>query len=50
MVALANALTRVSGIEISAEILRAFGIFCGAGLLFWLLSTTYGLDLSPGFF
>ncbi len=50
MTALAKVLTRASGIEISAGILRAVAIFCVAGLLFWLLAATYGQDLSPGFF
>ena len=50
MTALAKVLTRASGIEISAEILRAIAIFCGAALLFGLVVATYGIDLSPGFF
>lgn len=50
LAALAKVVRRASGIEISAEILRAIAIFCTAGLLFALLRATYGLDLSPGFF
>jgi len=50
MTALAKVLTRASGIEISAEILRAIAIFCCAALLFGLVVATYGIDLSPGFF
>jgi hypothetical protein len=50
MATLARVLSRASGIDISASILRAIAIFCVAGALFWLLRATYGLDLSPGFF
>jgi hypothetical protein len=34
----------------SNRITTHFLMFCGACLLVWLLSETYGLDLSPGFF
>ena len=37
---------RASGNEIKTHFL----LFLGACLLVWLLSETYGLDLSPGFF
>lgn len=50
MTALAKVLTSASGINISAEVLRAIAIFCVAGSLFWLLGATYGLDLSPSFY
>jgi hypothetical protein len=32
------------------EILKQLTMFCGAGMLVWLLMETYGLDLSLGFF
>jgi hypothetical protein len=32
------------------EILKQLAMFCGAGMLVWLLMETYGLDLSLGFF
>jgi hypothetical protein len=32
------------------EALKQFLMFCGAGLFVWLLTLTYGLDLSPGLF
>jgi len=47
MTALAKVLTRASGIEISAEILRAIAIFCGAALLFGLVVATYGIESRP---
>jgi hypothetical protein len=50
MAAVARALSRASGIDIDANTLRPILIFCGAGLLFWLLTMSYGIDLSPGFF
>ncbi len=31
------------------EILQQLAMFCGAGMLVWLLMETYGLDLSLGF-
>ena len=50
MIAIAKALSRVSGTEIDVEILKTFAMFCGVGLFVSLLLATYGLDLSPGFF
>ncbi len=35
---------------IQLAILKQLAMFCGAGILVWLLSETYGLDLSLGFF
>jgi hypothetical protein len=32
------------------EILKQLAMFCGAGMLVWLLMETYGLDLSLGLF
>ena len=32
------------------KILQQLAMLCGAGLLVWLLTMTYGVDLSPGFF
>jgi hypothetical protein len=50
MTAIAQAISRISGIEIKVDSLRAILIFCAVGLLLSLLFATYGLDLSPGFF
>jgi hypothetical protein len=50
MIAIAKALSRVSGTEVGVESLKTVAIFCGVGLLVSLLLVTYGLDLSPGFF
>jgi len=44
MAAVARALSRASGIDIDADTLRPILIFCGAGLLFWLLAMSYGID------
>jgi hypothetical protein len=44
---IANALARAfPASSLRASALRQFGLFCGA---VWLLSLTYGLDLSAGF-
>ncbi len=50
MVAIAKALSRVSGTQVNIETLKAIAIFCGAGLTVSLLLVSYGLDLSAGFF
>jgi hypothetical protein len=50
MVALARTLSRTTGINVDVETLKTVAIFCGIGLLVSLMSATYGLDLSPGFF
>lgn len=50
MIAIARALSRVSGTEVDVEILKTVAMFCGVGLFVSLLLATYGLDLSPGFF
>jgi hypothetical protein len=50
MVAIARALSRVSGTHVDIEILKTIAIFCGVGLTVSLLLASYGLDLSPGFF
>jgi hypothetical protein len=51
MTELARVLHRATGVHVDTDILRAIVIFCGAGLLLSLLTaSTYGLDLSPGFF
>ena len=48
MAALAKALSRASGATITVETLKTALVFCGVGLLAWLLS--YGLDMIAGFF
>lgn len=51
MIAIAKALSRVSGTEVDVESLKTVAMFCGVGLLASLLFlVTYGLDLGPGFF
>jgi len=50
MAALARALSRASGTNVDVATLKTIAIFCGVGLFASLLFTTYGLDLSPGFF
>jgi hypothetical protein len=48
---IANALARAfPASSLRAGAVRQFGLFCGAVLFVWLLSLTYGLDLSNGFF
>ena len=32
------------------DVLRQLALLCGAGLAVWVLTATYGLHLSPGFF
>jgi len=32
------------------EIFKQLAMFCGAVVVVWLLTATYGLDLSPGLF
>jgi hypothetical protein len=41
---------RVPANQGEAYILEQVVLFCAAGLFVTLLLTTYGLDLSPGFF
>lgn len=44
--AIANALVRVfPASSWQASVLKQTALFCGAALLVWLLSMTYGLDL-----
>jgi hypothetical protein len=50
MTAIAKVLSRVAGTQVEIETLKTIAMFCGVGLFVWLLSATYGLDLSPGFF
>ena len=51
MAAIAQTLSRLTGVEIDVETLEILVIFCGVGLTVSLLmALTYGLDLSPGFF
>ncbi len=50
MAAIAQAFSRVSGIQVDIETLKSIAIFCGVGLSVSLLLVSYGLDLSAGFF
>ncbi len=44
--AISDALLSTTGLDVLKHIL----FFCGAGILVFGLSLTYGLDLSPGLF
>jgi hypothetical protein len=49
--AIADAFVRVfPASSLQANVHKQTALFCGAALLVWLLSETYGLDLSVGFF
>ena len=48
--ALAQSFSQTSGIRIGFGLLKPVAKLLGAGLVLWLLTATYGLDLSPGFF
>jgi hypothetical protein len=51
MTALAKVLYRTTGANVDVEVLKTIAIFCCSGLLLSLvMSMTFGLDLSPGFF
>jgi hypothetical protein len=50
MTAIAKVLSRVYGAAIDIEMLKTIAMFCGVGLTVSLRLTSYGLDLSPGFF
>ena len=50
MTAIAHALSRAFRPAGEFDTLKLIALFCGIGLLLSLLSLTYGLDLSPGFF
>jgi len=50
MAAIAQALSRVPGIQVDIEDLKPIAVFSGVGLAVSLLLAFYELDLSPGFF
>jgi hypothetical protein len=50
MATIAKVFSRASGTDINAAAFKTAAVICGAGLLVWLLTATYGLDLSVGFF
>lgn len=51
MTTLVNTLSRIStSPNLETEALKVFAMCCGAILFVFVLSATYGLDLSPGFF
>jgi hypothetical protein len=51
MATLARTISRaVPAASPQLEILKQLAMFCGAGMLVWLLMEAYGLDLSLGFF
>jgi hypothetical protein len=50
MTAIARSLSRAFVSASEADIPKQLALFCGAGLLVFLILLSYGLDLSPGFF
>jgi hypothetical protein len=50
MTAIAHALSRAFQPTGEFDTLKLIALACGVGLLLSLVSLTYGLDLSPGFF
>ena len=48
--ALAQSFSQASGIQVGFGLFKPVAKLLGAGLVLWLLTATYGLDLSPGFF
>ena len=50
MAAIAHALSRAFQSPGKSDTLKQIALFCGAGLLVAVVCSTYGLDLSPGFF
>jgi hypothetical protein len=50
MIAIARVLSRAIITINDVEILKQIALFCAACLFVFLLTLTYGLDLSPGFF
>jgi hypothetical protein len=48
--AIAKAISRASGKNVDAEILKTIVMFCAVGLTVTMMCAGYGLDLSPGFF
>jgi hypothetical protein len=50
MIAMTRVVFRAFPVTTRRDVLRQLALFCGAGLAVWLLTATYGLDLSPGFF
>lgn len=50
MIAIVSAMSRALLSITGADVLRHFMFFCGAGILVFVLSLSYGLDLSSGLF
>jgi len=50
MIAVTQALSRITGKDVNTDSLSAILIFCGIGLLSSLVAIIYGLDLSVAFF
>lgn len=51
MTAIARALSALVTVAIAdVEIVKQLLLFALAGLFVWMLTMTYGVDLSPGFF
>ena len=50
MIAIAQALSRLTGTDVDAESLTPVLAFCCIGLAVTFFAKTYGLDLSAGFF
>jgi hypothetical protein len=50
MASIAKVFSRASGTDINAAALKTAAVICSTVLFVWLLTATYGLDLSVGFF
>jgi hypothetical protein len=51
MAAFARTISRAFPVaSVQFQILKQLAMFCGAALVVWLPTATYGLDLSPGLF
>ncbi|MGM4887937.1 hypothetical protein AB7813_11340 [Tardiphaga sp. 20_F10_N6_6] len=50
MTEIASAMSRALRSITGFDVLKHFLFFCGAGILVFVLSLTYGLDLSSGLF
>ncbi|WP_407155438.1 hypothetical protein [Bradyrhizobium sp. STM 3557] len=50
MTTLTAVFSRASGINLNAKLLQTAAMIAGAGVVAWLLYSSYGLDLSYAFF
>ena len=50
MIAIARSISRAGAVVSKIVTLKQLALFCAAGLLVSVLTLTYSVDLSPGFF